>query len=287
MGAPLRTHGSEAEGCLMPGITLSTAEDGRPVYEISQSWLGSFFNCPEQARLEMEKELPRSESDATAIGTAVHAGIESVLLGATLDEGAQSALATFMGLTQLDGFRWVQIKTQDTAERTVLRCFWAWANEIYPQLPTIQGVEQPFNVVLWDGPDRQIRLAGTIDCVTSNEDGSIEIFDWKTANRPYEEWEAKRFKIQPTVYTYALAQEHGEDVEYDFTYAVMLKSKQDVQLITVQRDARHWDWLREQVAGITHMIDADLPVWPLRDQHALCSPVWCPAWENCKGAHGL
>lgn len=271
----------------MPGITIGETSDGRIMYEISQSWLGTFFNCPEQARLEMEKELPRYESDATAIGTAVHTGIETVLSGATPEEGAQSAVATFAGLTELPDFRWVQVKTVETALRTVERCYWAWVNEIYPHLPTVTHVEHPFNVVLWDGPDRQVRLAGTIDCIAENGDGSIEIFDWKTANRPYEEWEAKRFKIQPTVYTYAVAQQHGEDCEYDFTYGVMLKSKQDVQLITVQRDARHWSWLREQVAGITHMIDAQLPVWPLRDQHALCSPVWCPAWESCKGAHDL
>ena len=267
----------------MPGIGLRTLEDGRLEITPSQSWLSTAFNCLEQARLEMVNELPRVETDATAIGTSMHAGIEHVLRGGTVDEGEVIAIDTFDALAAAPEFEWVQIKTAETAWATVSRVYWSWANEILPQLPDTWSVEHLFDVNLYEDSEVVVRLKGAMDFVGGYNDQPC-VWDWKTANRPYEPWEKERWAIQPTVYTYALAQEYGGD-SYEFTYAVCLKSRQDVQIITVERNTGHWEWLKQQIGSLVHLIRADLPVWPLRDQHALCSPKWCSVYASCKGAH--
>lgn len=268
----------------MPGIEVSKLADGRTLIVPSQSWLGTAFNCMEQARLEMVGGLPRVETDATAIGTAMHAGIEAVLRGEDFDGGLSVAVEKMEELAQQENFKWVQVKTLPTAVDTVTRVFIAWVNNIYPQLPDMLAVEHPFDVSLHEDDDLVIRLKGTMDFLGTGEDGKPCVWDWKTANRPYDAWEKERWAIQPTVYCHALAQEYGDD-EYEFTFAVSIKRDGSSQVITVKRNAGHSEWLRRQVLSLAHVIKADLPIWPLRDQHALCSDKWCPVYQSCKGSH--
>jgi hypothetical protein len=263
----------------VPGIEISDN-----VYTLSQSWINTFMNCPEQARLEMEGILPRKESDATAIGTAMHTSIESVLRdGTSMEQAEANGHTTLEALMELPEFNFVQVKTPETMFRTFDRVFHTWGNEIFPQLPQTQFVEYPFNVVLCETPTATIRLKGSIDFV----DELNEIWDWKTANRAYDQWQVDRYKIQPTAYSYGLFM--SSDLELTepvtFNYAVMMKSKQDCQVLTTQRDSSHWSWLQEQCRTIVTLIEAGLPRWPLNDQHALCSETWCSAWKLCKGAH--
>lgn len=257
----------------MPGIDVT--DKG---YVFSQSWLNTYFNCPEQARLEMVGEMPRIESDATAIGTAVHSGIECVLGGATKLRGYDACIETFNDLAATPEFQWVQIKSQETAWNTIGRLWDAWCEDIHPQLPYVDHIEHKFEIPLGD----RIWMRGAIDAI----DEYGHVWDWKTAGRPYEAWEKERFAIQPTVYTAAVAQmgEYEPRDAWEFSYAVMLKGgKASTQVVTVRRTQAHWDWLAAQCASIVQLIEADLTVWPLRDQHALCSPKWCKAWDKCKG----
>ncbi len=269
----------------MPGIKVSQMDDGRTLIIPSQSWLNTAFNCMEQARLEMIGQLPRVETDATAIGTSMHTGIEAVLRGeSSTDDAEQIVRDKMRELSELPQFQWVQIKTLETAQETAARVYRSWVDEILPQLPDTIAVEHLFDVCLHEDDEIVVRMRGAMDFLGEGEDGKPCVWDWKTANRPYEPWEKERWAIQPTVYCHALSQEYGDDT-YEFTYAVCLKSRGGTQIVTVQRDARHTDWLRKQVVSFVQLIKADLPVWPLRDQHALCSPKWCPVYSDCKGAH--
>ena len=235
--------------------------------------------------------LPRKESDATAIGSSMHAGIETVLRGGTLQDGEDAAYGQLEILMQLPEFEFVQIKTPETAHRTLKRLYWTWCNEIHPQLPRAVLVEHPFDVVIHQDEHRIVKLRGAIDMV----DELGEIWDWKSAGRPYEQWEIDRFKIQPTAYAMGLVMStdpsmfdnaHPND-EVTFNYAVMMKTSQDCSVYSTTRTPAHWSWLTAQCVSIVKLIEANLDSWPLNDQHALCSPKWCSAWDTCKGSHGL
>jgi hypothetical protein len=48
---------------------------------VRQSWLKDMLLCPERARLAVVQPEFKTQNDSAAIGTSVHAGIESVLAG--------------------------------------------------------------------------------------------------------------------------------------------------------------------------------------------------------------
>lgn len=259
----------------MPGIEVLPNQ-----ITFSQSWLNAAMLCPQQAFLEMKGELPRIESDATAMGSAMHAAIEHVLGGGTLVEGEAVAIDKFDELSALDEFRWVQVKTRDTALRTTGRIYWEWANSVYPTLPGVHAIEHKFNVPIGNVDGVALKIRGAIDFI----DELGDVWDWKSGARPYEQWEVDRFKLQPTVYTYALAWESGDfETIRNFHYAVMFKNKPEHAIYSTVRWGQHWDWLKFQCESIATMILADLDRWHTNDQHALCSQKWCGAWSQCKG----
>lgn len=262
----------------MPGIHV-----GDDAIVFSQSWLGTFENCPEQARLEMVGQLPRTESDATAMGTAGHAAIEAVLNGASLTEGEAVALDTFHDLTQLPEFKWVSIKTPETAERTLIRMYWTWANEVWPQLTGVWATEYPFEFDLnaTSPSGKALRIRGSIDEI----DDHTDINDWKFAGlRNWSQSSADR-KIQPTVYLMALQREFPDEAnDRVFNFVVMDKQSQSHGIFTTRRTEADYRWLTEKARRISALIEANLDHWPLSPaDNILCSPKWCSAWDKCRG----
>lgn len=253
------------------------------IYSFRQSWLNTYAMCPEQARLDLMGELPRVTTDAAAIGTSMHAGIEAKLKGeaSTFTEGLEAARAEWDRL--IPEIVWVQSKKPDTAWKWVAHTFRAWWDHVYPSIPGVQAIEHKFDVPLSFVGDDEIRLSGIIDLV----DEDNRIWDWKTANQPYEQWEINRFKIQPTVYSYGWTGGAIEPDEYvDFVYAVMPKHANKLpQILHTKRGWAHWEWLIAQTQQIVSLIKADLDHWPLNDQGWWCSAKWCPAWKTCKGAY--
>jgi hypothetical protein len=100
-------------------------------------------------------------------------------------------------------------------------------------------------------------------------------------------WEKERWAIQPTVYTYAL--HHLGYLEGDgpwpFTYFAFAKDGRNYELqeLTVYRHQGDFAWLIDKCLSHAQLVEAQLTTWPKNDNHALCSPTWCPAWSVCKG----
>lgn len=265
-------------------------ENGKWHHNFRQSWLGQHQKCQEQARLELVGELARMGTDAAVFGTCVHAVIERKLndnttnvISAWNDEWARAIEGE---LTNPDGTpnpitHWIQLDP-GTAQRWGQDIVQRWLVEVYPRLRPL-AVEQSFDVVLSDTPEREIRLKGTIDLV----DERLGVVDWKTASEEYKRWKFQRYAIQPTVYTKA-AHELGlvtpTDGVFDFTYMVFPKGKPQHQEMTVTRTEQHWLWLTEMCDAICDQIENGVAeAWPRGDTDWWCSPKWCPAWSSCKG----
>lgn len=270
--------------------------DGVDRFSFRQSWLGTFAMCPEQARLDMRGELPRVETDATAIGTAVHTAIEHVLLkNADYDDALQVALVTFADLEALDNFQYVKAKTFGTCTQYVTNCFTSWYQHVYPQLGEPLSVERTFKVKLAEGLSKRIViptqaelwLSGTWDL----DDSAWGLVDWKNKGQEIKRWEVDRFGIQPTVYTYAkrVLDDLGMDGELPFTFVNMIKgpSITPPQIVTVYRHAGHYEWLKTMLWRIVDLYwqtDMGASPWPLNDAGWFCSERWCKNWAGCKGA---
>lgn len=266
-------------------------------YVLRQSDINTFLICPERARQLWAGDVIDHPSAETAIGTAVHFAIEAFmdpLDPFSAGECLEAAVDRFRGESEQPGFRWVKIKTVGTAEQHITNCFNTFLRDIEPLLGHAVAIEKHFRALLyhWSELDEfdnfihcEIWLEGTIDLI----DHWGTIWDWKTVGRLFkytsEGWLLDRSAVQPTAYSYGAYELELVDPErpIPFTYAVMQRTPCASTFKTVYRDYRHWDWLTAQCLNIVKLYEADVAQWPVNDQHALCSPDWCPAWANCKG----
>jgi hypothetical protein len=262
----------------------------------SQTFLNGYTTCPERARATYFREVPSPPTDASARGTAVHAGCEFLLHEKMIDhdgsphggcgpyslEGAiECARAE---LDRIGEWRYTKYSRQRVYDdqALLLRGFY---HEILPHVEP-HAVEKSFDVTLLKDEHREIRLLGTMDC----EDEAGEGWDWKSTREPYVPWEKQRYAVQPTVYSYALHQLQTPEIfsaepmpEALFHYGVMFPDG-STQILSVKRDESNIEWLRKQCLQIAMMIERGVTPWPMNDTHVLCSPRWCDNWANCKGA---
>lgn len=253
-----------------------------------QSWLGTYFECPEQARLVLRGEYPPDQSEAALKGTAMHAGIEHVLRdGGNYQTGLTRALDTFEEGTLDSNLRWVQTLRAETCLRHVTNGFRLWYEGHYPTLGAAIWVEEGFKFLFHEDDRRRIFLSGTVDYAEATG-----LQDWKlTGNADKygkDAWKLRRFGIQPTVYATA-AYELGlfpPDQPIRFNFVAMPTTGSRIQVVDCYRSQQDVAWLKAQCVSIARHIEGGTEdLWPLRDQSALCSPKWCTAWSNCKGKY--
>jgi hypothetical protein len=259
-------------------------DDGRWHHKFHQSWLNTFDLCNERARYEHLLE-DQPDSDAAATGTAVHSTIEYALRARYegLDHVPLDVLVEFFH-HELDAmpYEHVKWKGDDAPHKFGELCVRNWYADVLPTLP-FMGVEleRKFRLPLIDDEHRFVELGGTIDYYAD------PLRDWKTSGRgEYEEWEYRRWAIQPTVYTWAryqleVAEGRTPNLPMEFEYVVL--GRHGAQRFTVTRTPEHWAWMHDKVLTAALLIEAELPEWPKQDNHALCSPKWCDAWAECKG----
>ena len=273
----------------MPGATL---DQKNKTFTVSQSWLGTYLRCPSLAGRELRDEVPLTETDATALGTAWHLYAELRALGYPEHEALHKAQGEMNALVSLEHFRFVQIKTVGTMElklQTLARLF---EERIMPQLGTDPLLEHTFNAPLTTHEGWEIRLKGTVDRV----DNVWGLIDYKTAGRigPGTPWDkfSLKYKIQADAYTYASTMDetmrdylkHTTATEaVDFTWIVATKSTVP-ELIwpNVTKTIADWVWLKQIGANALESALAD--VWAVSHTTPLCSPKWCGAWGDCRGA---
>lgn len=273
------------------------AEDGRWDHTFRQSWLKQFEHCPEYARRDYAGEFEFVDSSDTAPGTAVHAVIEACL-EAVIAYGHAYSLDVCIDLfnDELDelvenpNFQWTKVKTDAPLRKRGAVMLTNWHSKVLPSLDP-KATEISFGpLVLHQDDERIIRVGGTIDYL----DHQLGLVDWKTGTRPYERWEYQRWAVQPTVYTWAGHEEQlilptsvpfegpGQP-EYTFTYYILLPDG-EVQVLPITRTPDDWTWLKRKAVGIAKLIELGLDEWPMNDGGWWCSPKWCGAWDDCKGA---
>lgn len=259
------------------------------VHTFHQSWLNEYLTCPELSRHSILKTYPRDETDANVKGTACHSGIDHLIWGGSLSDAIELAVNEFDRISAQPNFRWVKLKTRDTVVQHIQHGLNVWDRSVYPQLSSPLWVEAGFEFLAHEDDERQVWLKGTVDFM----DDVPEMYDWKfTSNdEKYDRygWEHKRWSIQATVYAWAAMQAgiYGPDETVPFTFAAITPYREAPIFCEVPRNIQHFGFLQQQLVSVAKFIermgtDAE---WPLRDQHALCSPKWCPHWNQCKGQY--
>lgn len=270
---------------------MRVAEDGK--VWVRQSWLNDIMICPERSRLAVTLPDWRMGSDATHIGTAVHAGIEHYLTHDDFDGSFGVANTELDRLVEEEPFRINSTNGHLHMREYVNTLMNTFHSDIAPSVVKGGVCEQKFGVKLYELPadtslpyDAQpaVWLGGTIDYI--DPDGVI--WDWKTAGRKYYQGEKQRQSIQASAYAYACV-ENGWSPSYPvrFNYGVMTRTSKSVgQIVPVIRTEQHVDWFKHQVQSVLQSclsLGLETP-WMANDQHGLCSEKWCPYWSICKGS---
>lgn len=256
-----------------------------------QSWLGDYLLCPQRAKYAIAMPQMRRGSDATAIGTGLHAVIEQAMRGDIRDCDHMVENTRAFVNKELDR----DIKRTDISSDPVkmMNCVdsmaIAWWEDIRPHVPTGGMTEYSFKAPLHVNASNgmEIWLEGTMDYV---QDDGMAIWDWKTSGRTYYVKEKQTQSHQATCYVAAAAQLGlvPDDCDVAFRFGVMVRQeKPKAQIATVVRGPAHTSWLRRQVKSV---VDSALsswaqPDWVMQDQNNLCSSKWCDYWHLCKGAH--
>ena len=258
----------------------SVAEDGTLEVTFHQSFLNDYFMCPARAMWNIER-FPEGTppSTASALGTAMHSGIEAHYHGADVGHAIKTA---WEAEESVPGF--VRDPKMDRVKALAMAraCFDAWVRDVEPHVGVPDNLEQRFKIMVDHRPDVRLYIAGTADAVV---DGIV--WDWKTTGGMYgyQQWQVDRWFIQPTVYT--LAQAHIENWWEPrlFNYGIMEKRKRPVgHIIRTVRSEKNWQHLVQQMWSIFDNIRTAV-AYPLNDQGWWCDAKWCAHWSSCKGSH--
>jgi len=263
-------------------MTEATNTDDRII--LRQSWLGSLAMCPERARQDLLGISESTESTNTAIGTAVHYGIEQCLTEKMETGDPLSKSETISASLE----EWVRKEPEivgwnhktDECVKIIELNTTAWWDEVMPDIDPI-AVEQHFELPLIVDHEPEIWLQGTIDCVQSFP---RPIVDWKNPGRkPSDDWEKKRWSVQAAAYTWAVLQMSDNSLTepLDFEFVHLVKGKVHRTLVNVT-PAEHASLVALARSAGT-LIAANLPVWPLNMVGWHCAPKWCGAWKTCRG----
>ena len=259
-------------------------ENGSLTVTIHQSWMDGYGKCPERARRAIES--PEPPSDATIIGTGMHAACAALLEGS--GDPIEALLVAIGEEAAHPMLNWTKFSTVSELETIAKGCFYAWEAGV---LPALKGdpvdVEHKFNVPIGTrtiaGTPVNLRLAGTWDY--EDDKG---LWDWKTASslRAYGP-QALRKAVQPTAYTLGKVLEEGLSPELilDFNYGVVVKKKvPEPKTFATVRHQGDWAWLIDQMwqAVMMYVTMPEGP-WPLLDQEWVCSERWCSHYYDCRG----
>jgi hypothetical protein len=271
------------------------------------------MKCPELFRVSngiepsgvwSPPDLGRVETDAAVVGTVLHSVIEADLTEPfpTVNEALQFGQHTLAELIVSFAQNEIEYRTETfgddptkclAALDALVQQWWDSGERDYwlmliGEHPNDILLEYEFDVPFLKLDSythfKEVRLAGTMDVL---DKVNHRVVDWKSAGRDYQRWEKQRWAPQPTVYLYAAAEQNliqRHEEGYKFEYRVFTRGKHKVQDLTVWRETGQWGWLAQICTNIVKMWESSATEWPLRDDHALCGPKWCPKWSECKGA---
>lgn len=266
----------------MPGATRTTLPDGRMQLTVSQSWLNDALSCPELARKLLEGEVEGTTGPEAELGISVHEGVAHLLQGGTLPDAYQLVKDLASKVKVGPDHKWKNVKVSDLA----LDCLDAWDRGIKDKgvrsqiIGDVVHVEHQFTRNVWDSDEFVINVQGTIDLVTTHG-----LWDWKFSAKKWQQWEVQRYNLQSAMYT--LAMFGIPDKPVSFKFGVVNPDNLQTQVVEVTRDAGHVKALLDQIHSFAVLAAANLPRWPLAGQDWRCSKKWCPAWDGCRGGHGL
>jgi len=256
---------------------------------VRQSTLGAFDICLRRGQYELTTSVPRTNSEASVVGTAYHAGLEAYytirkengfyqptegpLMKAILDVAHEAYVREAM-LIPDTGWDTDWNRAWDKVVDMLDHYF--RAKRYWPEEYLVIGVEHQFTIPWINGWDAH----GTIDLVLLGPDGPEDhiLVDHKTAGKRWPQGkESPRKNNQPPFYCWAWGQLTG--VPPRFVFDVM-----SYNLTFERREAtptsNQIELVLSKAKQVTALLDSGLEL-PANPGSMLCSEKWCRFWDHC------
>lgn len=279
--------------------------DGVWCHHIRQSDIIRFRMCPELHRRTLFREVEDFESDSAIVGTAAHSAYNAILAAhrdgwqLTPGEAFAGALEQLQELWQHPRLMQAKLSTLDEARTQLGVCLELFYNEALPWITEnheIVTLEHQFDIMVYKDTKREIYISGTWDLGCSDA-----VIDFKNSSSDkYSNaklWQLQRYGVQPIIYTWAddmiylqemelnkttLSFENDQELQ-PFWFVNMNPKKGKVDFLEIKVTVGDCKFMLVEMARMTDLIEAGLNRWPLGPTDWHCSPIWCPAWNDCRG----
>ena len=264
----------------------------RHVHKFRQSFLNDFNKCPEAARRSYLGMGTKTNSSDLVRGNSVHEAIETFGLAwiegyiGEIEELLQWGKEAFAINSSEEGIEWRQ--PFEKTEAQVQRNLQVWFEDVLPLLRQPIGVEKSFTHLFYEDTQRQIFLTGTCDWLQHDEDGNVELIDWKNPkSAPRDLWIDSRSNLQAVVYSWAFQAEAF--TLYWLHWTDGQKRNGDPMpthtSLRIPRRTENELALQQLAVSAAITLEANLPALPQQWDSWYCSPQWCPHWNECRGQH--
>ena len=251
------------------------------------SSVDTFFTCPYQWYSVFILGKHTIPSARAAIGTAIHAGVETLwteaILSSKIDDNREkltdAAIASYQEQHQA-GLEYDQGEDQTTAEAAVVQGVHTFCDDIVPFTAIPLHVEKRLTIKI-DNPIVQA-ISGTIDYISSDT-----IADVKTSRRKPV---ASSYTTQQSVYKF-LAEKNGYNVQHNVIQGVVLKTRPEGHIIKLEPKvdrARHLlNTMLETLRAYHEDKVSPEILFRGNNKHYLCSPKYCTLYgKECKYTQG-
>lgn len=155
---------------------------------LGASKIETYQQCPRKYRLQYIDQLRAPKPTALIVGTAVHAGVESLHHGQPVEAAVENATARAKASTSKDYDNEMTPEEITNQTSKLVRTYDRYAEKL-----KYDGIEEEFEI-----PGNNVVLTGTIDATA---DGHKTVIELKTAKTAWSQPRAD-FSTQPTVYAF-------------------------------------------------------------------------------------
>ena len=268
----------ELRQALAPGSPAAPASGGRGSLRLSATSLDTYEDCPLKYRYTYLDKIPRvEESPEASFGKIIHAALEQLHRpgGPGFDQSPEDLIE---GAWEPAGFAFSQQERQyrQDAQDALAAYIARWQDAP----PPVLAVEHPFSIDIGS-----ISLSGRIDRVDLDDEGHLQLVDYKTGKRRSNA-EARR---APQLALYALyVQEAGaiagqaitpEIGDVDLTYYYIMSEQPE---LTIRFTAEELATFKSRIEEVARRIrSGDFPT----NKSFMCDycdykDLICPAWER-------
>jgi len=212
-------------------------ENHPPAY-LSPSRLSAYEWCPQEFRRRYVLGIKEPTSPEMCFGTAVHAGIEALMLG----DDAELAFVR----------KWRELQIDLTANGLAFSsALTARGLELLDMVVSLNLAGDPERQVMYTHPGIIIPLLGYVDLWGDNH-----IVDFKTTAFGWKQKKADAQVFQPAIYSQAYLLEHGTIPK--FTFVVLPRIAGPMHLLDGSRSAEQIQSAFERIKEIHELIEAEV-----------------------------